>query len=72
MNLKSYEQWWEKNLGGTYYNYKGNQYKSPDLDHFSGKWMGDHNDPSRLFHRQFFGYFKSILDVEPRSLFFIF
>jgi ubiquinone/menaquinone biosynthesis C-methylase UbiE len=63
MKLEPYEQWWEKNLGGKEYEHEGIKHKSPSIEHFGGKWMGDEDCSTRKFHRQFFGHFKSILDA---------
>tara|TARA_R100000700_G_C3179119_1_gene155348 strand:- start:6588 stop:7250 length:663 start_codon:yes stop_codon:yes gene_type:complete len=62
MDLKSYEKWWETNLGGGNYTHAGVTHEAPTLESFKD-WMGDPMERDRVEVRNFFGDFESILDA---------
>ena len=62
MELKTYEKWWETNLGGGSYTHGGVEHKAPTLDSFKD-WMGNPLEKDRVEVRSLFGEFQSILDA---------
>jgi ubiquinone/menaquinone biosynthesis C-methylase UbiE len=62
MKLKTYEKWWEVNVGAGSYVHEGVEQKAPTLEGFKD-WMGDPMERDRVEVRSLFGDFESILDA---------